>query len=449
MKRTAAFVLTILFLLSPVTALQANAAFVDNEHWIESNTNAVDSVYYANQPFVVMFYRPTCPNSGTRKLAVEGWMTDYGMDVYGVDVDQHRIPAWVWQKLPSGGVMLPIICIVNSSSEYACFTAKDGMKQIQKYLHEYLGIYDDREVDFSRLNQQMIAQYSCRESTAKALYSDTVAAGVQVTAQAMAIVEGLSDDMDKLKAIYDWVTANIYYDYGMLEGKSPRFVTAAQTLDFQKSVCEGFANLTAAMCQAAGIPCRVVTGFAAGVGTDATIGSVWDCYEEWLKTGDLETFRAQMEQYTNHAWNEAYVNGRWVILDTTWGCNNDAVLLDSGMYYRISGTPTDAYFDLSVEALSQSHLAWTDYSADLWVEPTSAGRVIVSGALDDADAEQAAQAFAAVYDKNGKMLFCQQADPSATEISLTIPWTEQAETVKLLLLDEDLRPVTAAYVGQN
>jgi len=449
MKKLLTVLLAIFLFLTPIATIQANAAFIDNEHWLECSADTVTGAYYANQPFVAMFYRPTCFNSGVRKVAVNGWMEDYGINVYGIDVDQYRIPGWVWQKLSSGSVTLPVICIVSNQTEYACFSAKDGMKQIQKYLHEHLGIYDEQEVDFARLNGQILSQYSCRASTAATLYLDTVETNPAVTAQAQAIVSGLSDDMLKLKAIYDWVTTTIFYDYGMLEGKSPRFVTAAYTLDFKRSVCEGFANLTAAMCQAVGIPCRVVTGFAAGVGTDSTIDSVWSCYENWLENGDLEAFQQEMAQYTNHAWNEAYVNGRWVTLDTTWGCNNDATLSDDGIYSLIRGTPTDDYFDLSVESLSQSHLTWTDYSTDLCLSPASANRVTLSGGLEAADTAQAEYALLAVYDDTGKMLFCQPTAPSPSGFSQTIDWPARAETAKLFLLDGTYQPVAAPYVGQN
>ena len=170
MKKTLAFLLAILLCVTPMTSIRANAAFIDNAHWIESSSGTVTAAYNANQSFVAMFYRTTCPNSGTRRLAVEGWMEDYDLDVYGIDVDQYSIPYWVWQKLGSKSVTLPVICIVSNSSEYDCFSAKDSMKQIQKYLHEHLGIYDDREVDFSKLNGQILSQYSSRASTAQALY---------------------------------------------------------------------------------------------------------------------------------------------------------------------------------------------------------------------------------------------------------------------------------------
>ena len=449
MKKMLTLLLVALLCFTPMTSIRANAAFIDNAHWIESSSSAATAGYNANESFVAMFYSPTCPNSGTRRLAVEGWMEDYDLDVYGIDVDQYQIPSWAWQKLGYGSVTLPIICIVSSSSEYDCFSAKDSMKQIQKYLHDYLGIYDDREVDFSKLNGQIISQYSTRASTAQTLYGSAESVHPMVKAQTDAIVANYSTDLERLMAIYAWIVNNIFYDYGMLEGQVPRYVTAADTLYLQRSVCEGFANLTAEMCRAAGIPCRVVTGFAAGVGTDGTIGAVWDCYEEWVTSNDLEAFRQQIAPYENHAWNEAYVNGRWIVLDTTWGCNNDAVYLGDGSYYLIRGTPTGDYFDLSTEALSQSHLTWTSFASDLEITQTGSNQAVVSGTLDETDLTSASYGMLATYTQDGKMLSCKEVLLDSTDFLQTVRWEPQAVTAKLFLLDADHRPTAAVYTAHK
>lgn len=447
-RRFLALTIALVMFCSQLSVLQVNAAFIDNTHWIESTASEVTAKLNNNEAFVAMFYRTTCLNSSTRKLVVESWMEDYELDVYGVDVDNNSIPSWVFNSLGVSSVRLPVICIVKNKTEYSCFSAADSMKQIQKCLHEYLGIYDDAEVDFSKLNNMMISQYSNHASTAKALYLDTVETAPAVIHQATTITTDMTDDMDKLKAIYDWVTTNIYYDYGMLEGYYPTFVSAADTLYLKSSVCEGFANLTAAMCHAVGIPCRVVIGFAAGVGTDSTIGNVWTAYQSWAGSGDLDVLRQQMPQYANHAWNEAYVNGRWVILDTTWGCNNDATYVPAkGSYVLIPGTPTDDYFDLSVEALSESHLTWTDYSMDFTLNQTSAQTMTVMGTLDEEDFEQVKYGMLAVYQADGKMISCEQVGVSDTAFMQEISWNSAANRVKLFLLDEKWRPVAEAYKG--
>ena len=53
----------------------------------------------------------------------------------------------------------------------------------------------------------------------------------------------------------------------------------------------------------------------------------------------------------NHAWNEAYVDGRWIIIDPTWDCENK---IKGGEYVRGS-EPSHLYFDANIEFFSANH----------------------------------------------------------------------------------------------
>ena len=120
---------------------------------------------------------------------------------------------------------------------------------------------------------------------------------------AESITQGISSDYDKVKAISTWVSDNIYYNWdGYLKGKYGKN-DAISVLDSKKSVCAGYANLTDALIKSINIPCKVVNGFALGVSTSGS----------WENTKHTRS---------NHAWNEAYVDGRWIIIDTTWNSRN-------------------------------------------------------------------------------------------------------------------------------
>ena len=143
------------------------------------------------------------------------------------------------------------------------------------------------------------------------------------------ITSGIANDYDKLLAIHDWVVNNIYYNYdGFYDGNYGK-TDAYGTYDTKKSVCQGYAELTMALCRAVGIPTRVVSGFALGVGID----KVWN--DENLNAS------------SNHAWNEAFIGNRWIILDTTWDTFNKyegEKFIDGEKHYR--------YFDISLEYFS-------------------------------------------------------------------------------------------------
>ncbi|MCM1283181.1 MAG: Ig-like domain-containing protein [Muribaculaceae bacterium] len=164
------------------------------------------------------------------------------------------------------------------------------------------------------------------------------------------IVKGASSDYEKARLIHDWVSINICYDYEVLVGASTDSQKPSDVLKSKRAVCAGYSYLTASLLRAAGIPARVEEGYALGVGTKGK----WTA--DTIKGID-----------TNHAWNEAYVDGRWIIIDTTWDSRNS---YRNGEYkYESTGCDYD-YFDPTVEAFSGDHksLTYANYidTASYW-----------------------------------------------------------------------------------
>lgn len=154
--------------------------------------------------------------------------------------------------------------------------------------------------------------------------------------KALEITKGITDDYEKVKAVHDWIADNIWYDYDGLNQKSEIEYIASEVLVSKKSVCQGFADLAAAFLRSLGIPTKVTNGYAMGVGTS----EVW--------TNDILT-----SNQSNHAWNESYVNGRWVIYDCTWDSDNKYI---NGEYSKDTGCTGHCYFDLTLERFSNTHL---------------------------------------------------------------------------------------------
>lgn len=150
--------------------------------------------------------------------------------------------------------------------------------------------------------------------------------------KAAEITAGLSSDMEKLRAISTWVSENIYYDFDVLYGRAAigRF-DAYGVLESRRGVCDGYARLTVALLRSVDIPARRHVGFARGVGAT----------QPWSQ---LDHSRS------NHAWNSAFVDGRWVFVDTTWNSRNK---FEHGQYE--TAAPSSSYFDITIEMLSQKH----------------------------------------------------------------------------------------------
>jgi transglutaminase/protease-like cytokinesis protein 3 len=141
---------------------------------------------------------------------------------------------------------------------------------------------------------------------------------------AQEITQGLQTDMEKTKAIHDWISSNIAYDVdsyfnGTYATKS---WDALSVLHSKKGICFGYSNLTAALNRAAGIQAKVVIGQA-------------------------DVF---MQGWQDHAWNKVYVDGRWVSMDTTW----DAGGVDfSRRTFKFQ--LKDKYFDPKPEEFAKDH----------------------------------------------------------------------------------------------
>lgn len=93
-----------------------------------------------------------------------------------------------------------------------------------------------------------------------------------------------------ITALHDWVAQNITYDFAAATGQTAvPPVDARSVLSRRTAVCEGFANLFAALVRSLGLECIVMTGRAWN-------GTAW----------------------MPHAWNAVKLDGVWQPVDVTW-----------------------------------------------------------------------------------------------------------------------------------
>lgn len=190
------------------------------------------------------------------------------------------------------------------------------------------------------------------------------------------IVDGITDDYEKLQAIHDWVCENIYYDYESYTvgfGFGPVFYTNNEDdlqesqrwqsmssyeklMEYKRGVCGYYTRIFETLTRAQGIPCISVSGLAIEQG--------------WTESN------YSPDRNVNHAWNEAYVDGRWIIIDTTWDTSNRY----TGDRY-IKGSVMQTYFDMPLERFSRNHKiveyagANTDDIPSQWAKDTVADAI--------------------------------------------------------------------------
>ncbi|MBM6924736.1 transglutaminase domain-containing protein [Pseudoflavonifractor phocaeensis] len=153
----------------------------------------------------------------------------------------------------------------------------------------------------------------------------------RIISTASEITAGLTGERDKALAIYQWVAENVWYDYDYyhylllklfpgsyddqwsmeeLEQYAGGFTTSpVEILEGRHTICDGYTRLTCDLLRAAGIPARMVSN----------------------------------DQQPDHAWTEAYVDGAWLTMDTTFASQN---LWEHGAKYTTGPCRMD-YFDFA------------------------------------------------------------------------------------------------------
>lgn len=130
------------------------------------------------------------------------------------------------------------------------------------------------------------------------------------------LAEEAADDVERVRAFFSWIAANIDYDEEAFRDDRRRINrNLSDLLRRRRAVCTGYAQLFQAMCREVSIPCEVITGYSKG-----TLTTLPD-----LRKPD-------------HAWNAVMLKGRWHLLDATWGSSvlqraNDFVQIEDESYF--------------------------------------------------------------------------------------------------------------------
>ena len=266
------------------------------------------------------------------------------LDNTEVDVKyyQNYMQQLLRQELPEnqGLVMLPVTFIFDSNQNLTF--VRQGLVDQASLAGELLDIdsslvlnqYISAEQIY-QVNEKLFSENKSNVEALKYYASFNAEKYPNVAQKAEEITAGCSTDSEKLRAIYEWVAENVCYDRDSFHNGTSGYTDPDQilTMSPMRCVCQGYANLIRDLCRAVGIPCREVNGYALGVGA-----------ESYWTAGILNG------NETNHAWNEAYINEQWNILDATWDSQN--VYENSHASYE---NMTDTYFGISLHELSRDH----------------------------------------------------------------------------------------------
>lgn len=145
------------------------------------------------------------------------------------------------------------------------------------------------------------------------------------------ICAGITDDYQKARVLCEWVSHNLYYDKDAAAGGvTEEEITLEFVLKNHRSVCFGWSNLYAALCQAQGITCYNASGS--------------------VVTGSRCFPQTEISDERSHSWNLVKIGDRLIWVDTVWNSSNT---YDRGNYFKSSYDME--YFDIDNTILSCDH----------------------------------------------------------------------------------------------
>lgn len=157
-----------------------------------------------------------------------------------------------------------------------------------------------------------------------------------------------TDDSIKVRNIYTWITNNIRYDVKGIKKLSKESISVKETLKRRKGICYQYSDLFDELCKHANIQSYTISGYSKGLSY------------QWGTTF----------YESDHSWNAVKVNGKWKLVDATWGAGfvvQNRRVFRKLMYewfripylqdkYHFTKRPTPYYFDIAPRVLVNNHL---------------------------------------------------------------------------------------------
>lgn len=136
-------------------------------------------------------------------------------------------------------------------------------------------------------------------------------------------------ERDRARAVYIWITEHIVYDFEAL--KTQKIPDQSASVIFRKriGVCQGYANLFHELAVKMKLRDEIVIGYSKGYS---------------YRPGDKFT-------ETDHAWNAVKIDGKWRLIDATWGAGS----AEAQTGQRIKANP-GSWFFVKPERMIYTHL---------------------------------------------------------------------------------------------
>ncbi|OGO86036.1 MAG: hypothetical protein A2Y22_08860 [Clostridiales bacterium GWD2_32_59] len=174
---------------------------------------------------------------------------------------------------------------LKNTDRYEEFSLQMGDGEYTLVVYENVYGTKYRRVFEDTINVQIEDEESIYTKSVQNIKYDEDSAAVKL---AKKLTKDADNDEEKAKAIYKYIVKNIKYDSKKIKTISSNYVPDIdEVLKDEKGICYDYSSLYAAMLRSVDVKAKLIKGYS----------KVTDVY---------------------HAWNEVYINGKWVIVDTTY-----------------------------------------------------------------------------------------------------------------------------------
>ncbi len=207
--------------------------------------------------------------------------------------------------------LLPIITMITTAAEMMYLAIFDNSSGKDKSLTK---IYVLAVSALIAVTLFVSYNFVSKPETPYLLNGGTTLWDTQTEELADEICTGCDTDAEKVQAIYNWMVANLEYDYNY--NALFQYFDVRKTLRAQKGVCFDFSHLFAALCHSQNIPCYAVDGISY---KDSTV---------------------------QHTWNRVYYDGFWWNMDVTHDITGTAEGKDLYGFRKLGGAfaPDEDFF---------------------------------------------------------------------------------------------------------
>ena len=204
-------------------------------------------VDYSNIKDGYVMVQFTCATSKRLKVQVKGPTTTYTYDL--------PVKSWTTFPLSDG----------NGNYKVTVYENTSGDKYAEELSTSFKVTLNDEFAPFLRPNQYV--DYSVATNT---------------ISKAKELTKDLTNPLDKVKAVYEFVIKNVTYDRALAASVKSGYLPVLDTvLANKKGICFDYASLMTGMLRSQGVPCKLVVGYA-GKAYHAWI-SVWSEETGWIE----------------------------------------------------------------------------------------------------------------------------------------------------------------------